>query len=77
MFDNNLVKDNNGGQKLAGILNKFKNFIGVSEDSEEVYDELYEADGEYEEAPMYNPLSGFRRRSNLKVLSHPNATAMK
>jgi cell division inhibitor SepF len=74
MFDNNLVKKNNGGQKLAGIVNKIKNFIGVSEETDEVYDELYEADGDYEEAPTStNPLSGFRRRSNLKVLSHPNA----
>ncbi len=73
MFDNNLVKDNNGGQKVAGIVNKIKNFIGVSDENEDVYDELYEADGDYEESPTSNPLSGFRRRSNLKVLSHPNS----
>lgn len=61
---------------MSGLVHKLKNFCGLNADGgydeEDLYDDLYEAEDESEEAqtPSYES----SRRSNLKVVAHPNAT---
>lgn len=61
---------------MSGLVHKLKNFCGLNQhgeyDEDELYDELYEAEDEFQEAEVnnYEP----RRKNNLKVLSHPSAS---
>lgn len=59
---------------MSGLVNKIKNFIGLESefsDEDEIYDELYsESDYVQDNTSMDNSI---RRKSNLKVLQHPNA----
>lgn len=58
---------------MAGLVNKIKNLVGIY-DEDDIYDDLNEADEEYEIPEMNEDEStGMRRKSNLKVLTHPTA----
>lgn len=64
---------------MSELVNRIKSFIGVvtgMDDEEEVYDELHRSDEEY--YPVQDNLAlepAPRRKSNLKVLAHPNANS--
>lgn len=58
---------------MSGLVNRIKNFVGIY-DEEDIYDELHDADEEYEMPEMMeeqNTIS--RKKSNLKVLPTPSA----
>lgn len=59
---------------MSGLVNKIKNFVGFC-DEEDIYDELNDADEEYEIPEMIEENQGFRKKSNLKVLTHPTANS--
>lgn len=68
--------------KLAGLVNRFKNWVGMEpqiENEEELYDELYESveDEDEDEVHQENPIRSFRnnRKNNLKVLAHPTTAS--
>lgn len=66
----------------GGLVTKIRNFIGFAnyieeEDDDEVFKELYHSDSEYQ-SPTTVPTdvdSTKRIKSNLKVVSHPNANS--
>lgn len=60
---------------MSGLVNKIKNFVGLY-DEEDIYDDLNEADEEYEIPEMMDDhTTSFKRKSNLKVLTHPTANS--
>ena len=64
---------------MAGVINKVKNWVNwaglMSEirDEEEIYDELFDASEQYEDDEEIQETSKKRKKSNLKVISHPKA----
>ena len=63
---------------MAGLVNRIKNLVGLSpemeDDEEGLYDELYgSANQEEEETYQENPIKN--RKNNLRVISHPSASA--
>lgn len=61
---------------MSGLVNKIKSFVGFAsefDEDEDVYGELYE-DGEYEATETMSDMNT-SRKSNLKVVAHPNAKA--
>ncbi|MDP4268139.1 MAG: cell division protein SepF [Bacteroidota bacterium] len=63
---------------MSGLVNKIKTFVGLApefDDEEDVYEDLYAAEAEYpvEENMALDPVVNTRKKSNLKVLSHPSA----
>lgn len=64
---------------MAGLVNKIKHLVGLSpemeDDEEDLYEELYGSVNDDEEMETYqeNPIKN--RKNNLKVLSHPHASA--
>ncbi|MEI7474275.1 MAG: cell division protein SepF [bacterium] len=60
---------------MSGLVHKLKDFCGLNQhgeyDEEDVYDELYGAEDEYEEAKSTSYETS--RKSNLKVVAHPNS----
>jgi len=60
---------------LSGLVNKIKTFVGLApeyDDEEEIFEEMYDADDEYEgTSTISSPIT--RKKNNLKVLSHPSS----
>jgi len=58
---------------VSGLVNKIKNLVGIYEEND-IYDDLNEADEEYDIPEMSEDETiGLRKKSNLKVLTHPTA----
>ena len=58
---------------MSGLVNKIKNLVGIYEEND-IYDDLNEADEEYDIPEMSEDETiGLRKKSNLKVLTHPTA----
>lgn len=61
---------------MSGLVNKIKNYIGLGpefDDVEEFEEDFYAAENEYATSDAENLNS--RKKSNLKVLAHPNASS--
>lgn len=61
---------------MSGLVNRLKHWVGIDEeyDEDEIYDELEEAGEEYQDRKeMTDSDFNTRRKSNLKVLTHPNS----
>lgn len=67
---------------MAGLVNRIKHMVGLAAqmqqqyDDEDIYDELYGSvneNDEEEESYQENPIKN--RKNNLRVLSHPSASA--
>jgi cell division inhibitor SepF len=62
---------------LSGLVNKFKNWVGLVpevEGEEEIYETLFPTEEEGFD-PEYTQENNKKRKSNLKVVSHPKANA--
>ncbi|MEW5819473.1 MAG: cell division protein SepF [Cyanobacteriota bacterium] len=63
----------------SGLVSKIKNFVGLSnyvDDEEDIFDELYRSESDYlnQNAASMDRDTSSRTKSNLKVVSHPNAS---